>query len=115
MRPPTNMSLQVSMKRVDGDLAVSRSLGDFQYKERDDLPPEQQKVKKHESKERGSSHLGNPPPPPPPPPPGALHRREEQPRTVVAISPPHHSLDRTAPITPEASPNPALARAAHTP
>ena len=29
----------VSMKRVDGDLAVSRSLGDFQYKDRPDLKP----------------------------------------------------------------------------
>lgn len=34
----------VSYKRVDGDLAVSRALGDFQYKKRDDLPPEKQKV-----------------------------------------------------------------------
>ena len=34
----------VSMKRVDGDLAVSRALGDFQYKDRPDLKPEQQKV-----------------------------------------------------------------------
>ncbi|GMI23537.1 hypothetical protein TeGR_g179, partial [Tetraparma gracilis] len=34
----------VSMKRVDGDLAVSRALGDFQYKDREDLPAEQQKV-----------------------------------------------------------------------
>ncbi|GMH61674.1 hypothetical protein TrLO_g9930 [Triparma laevis f. longispina] len=34
----------VSMKRVDGDLAVSRALGDFQYKDRPDLPAEQQKV-----------------------------------------------------------------------
>jgi len=34
----------VSMKRVDGDLAVSRALGDFQYKDRDDLPAEEQKV-----------------------------------------------------------------------
>ncbi|CAM9604802.1 unnamed protein product, partial [Ectocarpus sp. 12 AP-2014] len=33
----------VSMKRVDGDLAVSRALGDFQYKD-DDLPPEECKV-----------------------------------------------------------------------
>lgn len=30
--------------RVDGDLAVSRCLGDFNYKLREDLPPEQQKV-----------------------------------------------------------------------
>lgn len=34
----------VSMRRVDGDLAVSRALGDFQYKDRTDLPPEEQKV-----------------------------------------------------------------------
>ena len=32
------------MKRVDGDLAVSRALGDFQYKDRNDLPAEEQKV-----------------------------------------------------------------------
>lgn len=30
--------------RVDGDLAVSRALGDFQWKKRTDLPPEQQRV-----------------------------------------------------------------------
>lgn len=34
----------VQWKRVDGDLAVSRALGDFQYKQRDDLPDTQQKV-----------------------------------------------------------------------
>ena len=34
----------VSWKRVDGDLAVSRALGDFQYKRRGDLIAEQQKV-----------------------------------------------------------------------
>lgn len=34
----------VSWKRVDGDLAVSRALGDFQYKNRPDLPAEKQKV-----------------------------------------------------------------------
>ena len=34
----------VQWKRVDGDLAVSRALGDFQYKCRPDLPPEKQKV-----------------------------------------------------------------------
>jgi len=34
----------VQFKRVDGDLAVSRALGDFQYKTSDELPPEQQKV-----------------------------------------------------------------------
>eukprot|EP00752_Nemacystus_decipiens_P008686 g7753.t1 len=33
----------VSMKRVDGDLAVSRALGDFQYKD-EDLKPEECKV-----------------------------------------------------------------------
>jgi protein phosphatase 1B len=33
----------VSMKRVDGDLAVSRALGDFQYKE-EKYPPEDRKV-----------------------------------------------------------------------
>lgn len=34
----------VHMKRVDGDLAVSRTLGDFAYKNRTDLPAAQQKV-----------------------------------------------------------------------
>lgn len=34
----------VSMKRVDGDLAVSRSFGDFKFKENQDLPAEEQKV-----------------------------------------------------------------------
>jgi serine/threonine protein phosphatase PrpC len=34
----------VRMKRVDGDLAVSRAIGDFQYKNRVNLPPELQKV-----------------------------------------------------------------------
>jgi len=34
----------VSWKRVDGDLAVSRALGDFQYKNRPDLPAQDQKV-----------------------------------------------------------------------
>ena len=34
----------VQWKRVDGDLAVSRALGDFQYKTRSDLPAVQQKV-----------------------------------------------------------------------
>ena len=34
----------VRIKRVDGDLAVSRALGDFQYKNRTNLPPELQKV-----------------------------------------------------------------------
>jgi serine/threonine protein phosphatase PrpC len=35
---------KVSIKRVDGDLAVSRGLGDFSFKNRPDLPPDQQKV-----------------------------------------------------------------------
>lgn len=34
----------VSMKRVDGDLAVSRGLGDFRYKDNKDLPPDRQKI-----------------------------------------------------------------------
>ena len=34
----------IQWKRVDGDLAVSRAFGDFQYKQRGDLPPERQKV-----------------------------------------------------------------------
>ena len=34
----------VQWKRVDGDLAVSRALGDFQFKTSSTLPPEQQKV-----------------------------------------------------------------------
>lgn len=34
----------VSMKRVNGDLAVSRALGDFNYKQRPDLKPEEQQV-----------------------------------------------------------------------
>lgn len=34
----------VQWNRVDGDLAVSRALGDFGYKNRPDLPAEQQKV-----------------------------------------------------------------------
>lgn len=34
----------VSMKRVDGDLAVSRCLGDFHYKSSPELPPDLQKV-----------------------------------------------------------------------
>ena len=32
------------MGRVDGSLAVSRALGDFSFKDRPDLPQEQQKV-----------------------------------------------------------------------
>lgn len=39
-----NAGGKVSWKRVDGDLAVSRALGDFYYKNRRDLPPEDQKV-----------------------------------------------------------------------
>lgn len=35
----------VQWNRVDGDLAVSRALGDFGYKNRPDLPPEAQKVR----------------------------------------------------------------------
>ena len=34
----------VQWKRVDGDLAVSRAFGDFQYKTRSDLGPKEQKV-----------------------------------------------------------------------
>ena len=34
----------VQFKRVDGDLAVSRALGDFQFKISEDLPAEQQRV-----------------------------------------------------------------------
>ena len=40
-----NAGGRVQWKRVDGDLAVSRALGDFQFKARDDLPPEQQRVR----------------------------------------------------------------------
>ena len=35
----------VQWKRVDGDLAVSRAFGDFQYKTRPDLPSHEQKVR----------------------------------------------------------------------
>lgn len=35
----------VQYNRVDGDLAVSRALGDFGYKNRSDLPQEHQKVR----------------------------------------------------------------------
>lgn len=35
---------RVRWKRVDGDLAVSRAFGDFQYKTRSDLGPKEQKV-----------------------------------------------------------------------
>ena len=35
---------RVQWKRVDGDLAVSRGLGDFRYKARADLGPKEQKV-----------------------------------------------------------------------
>ena len=34
----------VAMKRVNGDLAVSRALGDFVYKRSNNLPPEKQQV-----------------------------------------------------------------------
>lgn len=34
----------VSLRRVNGDLAVSRALGDFMYKRRDDLPATEQQV-----------------------------------------------------------------------
>lgn len=34
----------VQWKRVDGDLAVSRAMADFSYKQRDDLRPDEQKV-----------------------------------------------------------------------
>jgi protein phosphatase PTC2/3 len=36
---------KVQWKRVDGDLAVSRGLGDFQFKARNDLGPSEQKVR----------------------------------------------------------------------
>lgn len=39
-----NAGGHVQWKRVNGDLAVSRALGDFQYKNRPDLPPQEQKV-----------------------------------------------------------------------
>ena len=32
------------MRRVNGDLAVSRALGDYSYKQRTDLPAEAQQV-----------------------------------------------------------------------
>lgn len=34
----------VTMRRVNGDLAVSRALGDFSYKQQPQLPPESQQV-----------------------------------------------------------------------
>ena len=34
----------VQASRVDGNLALSRALGDFMYKERKELPPEKQAV-----------------------------------------------------------------------
>ena len=40
-----NAGGSVQWKRVDGDLAVSRAFGDFQYKQRSDLQPGEQKVK----------------------------------------------------------------------
>jgi serine/threonine protein phosphatase PrpC len=36
---------KVLRKRVDGDLAVSRALGDFRFKIRSDLGPAEQKVR----------------------------------------------------------------------
>jgi len=39
-----NAGGHVQWKRVNGDLAVSRALGDFQYKNRPDLPASEQKV-----------------------------------------------------------------------
>jgi serine/threonine protein phosphatase PrpC len=39
---------KVHAGRVDGDLAVSRAFGDFRFKNRLDLPPNQQKVEKCE-------------------------------------------------------------------
>jgi serine/threonine protein phosphatase PrpC len=39
-----NAGGSVQWKRVDGDLAVSRAFGDFQFKARTDLPPAEQKV-----------------------------------------------------------------------
>jgi serine/threonine protein phosphatase PrpC len=36
--------VDMTTKRVNGDLALSRALGDFSYKNRDDLPASQQKV-----------------------------------------------------------------------
>jgi len=34
----------IEMSRVCGNLAVSRSLGDYQYKDRNDIPPQNQKI-----------------------------------------------------------------------
>ncbi len=39
-----NAGGSVTMRRVNGDLAVSRALGDFVYKHRRDLRPEEQQV-----------------------------------------------------------------------
>ena len=39
-----NAGGHVQYDRVDGDLAVSRALGDFQWKQRTDLKPDQQRV-----------------------------------------------------------------------
>jgi Protein phosphatase 2C len=46
------------MKRVDGDLAVSRALGDFQYKD-NNLPPEKCKVSTFIIKLTGVHRLHN--------------------------------------------------------
>jgi len=35
-------SKRLASRRVDGDLAVSRSFGDFKFKENDELPAEEQ-------------------------------------------------------------------------
>lgn len=37
--------IYIDRKRVDGDLAVSRGLGDFSFKARDDLPASEQRVR----------------------------------------------------------------------
>jgi serine/threonine protein phosphatase PrpC len=44
MRRITNAGGTVTMRRVNGDLAVSRALGDFVYKHRRDLKAEEQQV-----------------------------------------------------------------------
>jgi serine/threonine protein phosphatase PrpC len=47
---------RVQWRRVDGDLAVSRAFGDFQYKMRDDLGPKEQKVRYIVYSARPTSH-----------------------------------------------------------